>query len=391
MTYRIMQLDPVQMTPYYNSDLCGGLTQLGHEVVYVTSQSLYDRSFAEHRPHRVVYAYFRHLDLPWLQKVPRLRQVLRGLAYPLGHQRVLRLVKRLKPDVVHIQWSRLPWIDIQLVKQIRKAGIPVVHTVHDVIPLYERGGTHRQLEALYATADALIVHAEANRRDLLARFPSIRPSRVRVMPMIATESPRTSKSETQSEARRRLDIDENDPTIALIGTIKQYKGLDVLGEALPQVWKAAPATNVLIAGPTSDRQQSELVKMLARDHRVHVYNRYIPYEDMWIYHLAADLVVFPYHHIYQSAALTTAMVFARPVVVSDVGGLAELVDGNGWIVKPENPTALGQTIVEALSNRKLLTTMGRRSRQLIDERHTPLAAARKHAELYSALLAGNLA
>jgi glycosyltransferase involved in cell wall biosynthesis len=81
----------------------------------------------------------------------------------------------------------------------------------------------------------------------------------------------------------------------------------------------------------------------------------------------------------------TAMEFGRPVIVSNVGGMPETVDGNGWVVPPENPVVLADTILEAVSDMDRLRRMGEHSRQLVDERYSGSVIARHVIKMYSEL------
>jgi glycosyltransferase involved in cell wall biosynthesis len=103
---------------------------------------------------------------------------------------------------------------------------------------------------------------------------------------------------------------------------------------------------------------------------------------VWEYHLAADVIVFPYRQITQSAALISAMAFGRAVIATDIGGLPETVDGNGWIVPRENPSALCAAILEAAENRDRTQQMGYRSSVLIAEKYAGSIIAQRTIQVY---------
>lgn len=118
----------------------------------------------------------------------------------------------------------------------------------------------------------------------------------------------------------------------------------------------------------------------------YIFDFYVPQEDIWIYHLIADVAVFPYRKIYQSAALLTAMSFGCPVIVTDVGGMPETVDGNGWVIPPEDPHILARTIDEAVRDSTRLESMSRRSLEIIEQKHSLTAVGRQLMDLYQRLL-----
>ena len=139
-----------------------------------------------------------------------------------------RKLLHLKPSILHIQWSRVPIIDLWLVRQIQRSSIPIVHTIHDIEPLFEWGGSHRQLQQVYAAVDALIVHTDGLWEDLLVQYPDIDPRRVHVIPHITLPNTQVPVQATRSSARQMLNLPEQATIVAFIGSIKAYKGLDIL-------------------------------------------------------------------------------------------------------------------------------------------------------------------
>jgi glycosyltransferase involved in cell wall biosynthesis len=386
MSLRVWQLDPAQLTPYYNLALCSALVQQGCEVRYITSRYLYENISL---PDSFItdYAYFRSLEHTWLLRVPFLRKILRAFSYPFDHSRLLSEVKRDCPDIVHIQWSRLPALDQHLIRQIRALGIPVVHTVHDVIPLFASDSTSRALNRVYLSVDALILHAEANRQLFIRTYPDVPEERLHIVPMIMMENAIVPAGGNQEEARTKLGLPQGVPIALFFGAIKSYKGVDILWEAYKLAVKQCPDLYLMIVG-RPDEETFDLMEEIQRDNLPNVIVRldYVPTEEIWQCHLAADVIVFPYRHIYQSAALATSMAFGRAVIVTDVGGLPEMIDGNGWIVLSEEPVALSEILLEAVSDKARLQRMGQRSREMIEQTGGSQKVAQMTISLYSALI-----
>jgi D-inositol-3-phosphate glycosyltransferase len=385
MTLNVWQFDPVNITPYYNLALCEALASAGCKVRYITSQFLYDDNLP-YSPHfQTDFLYFQGLEHPALVKLPRLRRALRLLDYPLGHRRLLRDLHRQPPDILHMQWSRLPRFDLPLIRNAQALRVPVVFTVHETVPVYESQRIQPKLEQVYAAADRLIVHTEANRTDLLSRCPSVDPTRVRVIPHIALEHQAVPPDATQHAARLALGLLPHVPTLVFFGGIRHYKGLDVLAAAYQIAFEQRPDLHLIVAGRPESPEDAAILNQLRHQPNTLIQEGFIPYEEVWKYHLAGDIAVLPYRHAYQSGALLTAMNFKRPVLVTNVGGLPETVDGNGWVVPPENPTALAEAILKAVSDMDQLRQMGERSRQLVDERYSGSAIARQTIDVYTAL------
>jgi glycosyltransferase involved in cell wall biosynthesis len=375
----IWQLDPVNLTPYYDLAVCEALAQTGSQVRLVTSEYLYD-DLEYPNAFTVDKRYFRGLNHKILLKYPRLRQLLRGITYPFTHWTVLQEIKTSRPEMIHIQWSRLPDFDLWLIRQIQKLKIPVVHTVHDIVPLFDQQSA-RKIGQVYALVDALIVHTEANRRELMERFPNLNRERVYVVPHVhlIEHQHYTPQHVTKADAKKRLGIALDTAVVTFFGLIKAYKGLDILEAALCEI---KTDLMVIVAGKPDSEHEQSILDRLKKSKNVKVYDFYIPREEVWIYHLAADVVVFPYRAIYQSGALLTAMGFGCPVIVTDVGGMPETVDGNGWVIPPEDPEILAETINEAISDFIRLESMSRRSLEIIEQKHSLRAIGSQLMELY---------
>ncbi|MFQ3646741.1 MAG: glycosyltransferase family 4 protein [Anaerolineae bacterium] len=382
---RIWQLDPANLTPYYNLAICEALAQAGAHVTYFTSPFLYD-ALPLSTSFTTEYLYFRGVSQPWLKQTPRLRQALRGLTYPLGHWELIRRAQQQPPDVLHIQWSRLPRLDHWMIQSMKKLKIPIVHTVHDVVPLFD-ASLRQTLERVYQSVDALIVHGETNRRDLLTTYPSLREHvTILTLPHIELTEFQSPANATPEQARRKLDLPNDAFVIGFFGVIKTYKGLDVLTTAWPHVQAALPKAHLLIAGKPDGPAEAALLHELKKLPKTHVADFFIPLSDVWAYHIASDIMVFPYHSITQSGALISAMSYGVPIIVTDVGGLPELVDGNGWVIPKNDPEALAQTIINALSNADTLRLMGARSREIIQEQHSRAAVAQQLLALYQSII-----
>jgi len=388
MALTIWQLDPAQMTIYYNVSLCDALAKAGSQVRYVTTQFLYDPEAPISTSFTTDYHYFRGLNHAWLLEYTRLRRLLRALSYPLDHWRLLRKLRQNPPDIVHIQWSRVPIIDQWLISRIQALGIPIVHTVHDVMPLFAGRRKDTALEHIYESVDGVVVHTKANRQSLLKTYPHIRPERIHIIPVLEAITSALDIEDDQAAARRRLGLPEDVPIVLFFGSIRQYKGLDTLVKAFPLAAAERSDFWLVVAGRPETSEEADLLKQLEDQPRTHVRGAFIPHDEVEAYHVAADVLVFPYHHIYQSGALITAMGFGRAVIVTEVGGMPETIDGNGWIVPPDDPPALAEVILEAVSDRERLRQMGERSRQIIDENHTGAVVARQTIAMYEQILQG---
>jgi glycosyltransferase involved in cell wall biosynthesis len=150
---------------------------------------------------------------------------------------------------------------------------------------------------------------------------------------------------TRQDARLRLGVEGR--VLLFFGLVRAYKGLHTLLQAYGRVAEKLDATLLIVGEFYEDRAPYDAeISALGIGARVRVIDRYIPDEDVEVYFRAADLVVLPYRSATQSGITQTAFAFERPVVVTAVGGLPDVVDDGvtGYVVPPDNAEALAGAI-----------------------------------------------
>lgn len=153
---------------------------------------------------------------------------------------------------------------------------------------------------------------------------------------------------SKTDARKKLGINEKKKVLLFFGYIRPYKGLMNLIEAMPLLIKEDENYFLLIVGEFYESKDKyiEKIKELNLKNYVMIVDEFVPNEEVGIYYLSSDLVVLPYNSATQSGILNIAYGFKKPVVVTNVGGLPELVEEGktGFIVEPKNPQALAEGI-----------------------------------------------
>ena len=143
-----------------------------------------------------------------------------------------------------------------------------------------------------------------------------------------------------SKFKNQLGINKDDQVILFFGYVRKYKGLDILLKAFPKILQNFPNTFLLVVGEFYDNPDSylKLIDELNILERVKVINQFVPNEDVAKYYLASDVVILPYRSATQSGILNVAYGFNKPVIVTNVGGLAEFViEGKtGFVIKPDS-------------------------------------------------------
>lgn len=261
---------------------------------------------------------------------------------PRGWEQALALRHRLaafRRGVVHLQQGICNDLRLGLTSGLRRGAYAV--TVHDPVP-HPGDVRYTALEkidrALTRRAGLVFVHGEALKEELEAVVAPAAPIVVVPHGVSGGESAPLPA----------------EPAILFFGRISYYKGLDVLLDAMAAVWAALPTTTLTIAGDGEIEDHPALA-----DPRVSVLGGYIPDSRVPALIEAATCVALPYRQASQSGVGSLVKPFARPLVVTTVGGLPELVaDGSGLAVPPADPAALGAALVSVLSDRDLATRLG---------------------------------
>ncbi|HEX8280512.1 MAG TPA: glycosyltransferase, partial [Chthoniobacterales bacterium] len=200
---------------------------------------------------------------------------------------------------------------------------------------------------------------------------------------------------TPAEARARLGLSPTDKVMLFFGNIAPYKGLDFLVNAFAAVAPQHPDYHLIIAGrrKVGDDHWHVVEEVLARSTvRQQIIERieYIPDAETEIYFKAADVLLLPYTHIFQSGVLFLGYSFGLPALVSDVGSLRdEVVDGRtGSVFKPRDVADLGSAIVRYFESDLYRSLEWRRAeiRDYANERHSWSKVAKITREVYLGLL-----
>lgn len=144
---------------------------------------------------------------------------------------------------------------------------------------------------------------------------------------------------SQSDARKKLSIDKECNIVLFFGFIRDYKGLDLLIKAIGSNHLVDTPLKLLIAGEfyTKSEPYTNLIKALRVEDKVILHNSFIPNNKVNEYFCAADIVAQPYKSASQSGVTQIAYHFEVPMLVTNVGGLPEMVKDQvaGYVVNPD--------------------------------------------------------
>lgn len=150
---------------------------------------------------------------------------------------------------------------------------------------------------------------------------------------------------SKNEACKALNLPADKNYMLFFGLVRAYKGLDLLLGAFGCVKDQLPNLQLIIAGEfyeDEDKYRAQIVQLGLAD-RVIIRNEFIPDGDLRKYFGAADLIVQPYKTATQSGVTQVAFHFEKPMLVTNVGGLGEIVHDHqmGYACEPT---------VEAIAN-----------------------------------------
>lgn len=222
--------------------------------------------------------------------------------------------------------------------RVRKLAV-----VHNALPHERRFGDEVFSRYFFRACDGLLVLSASVEWDLLQLAPEV-PVRRAPHPVYEL----FGDAPGRSDARHALALDERSPVGLFFGFVRRYKGLHVLMRALPSIVERLPSFRLIVAGEFYESRTTylSLIDRPLRDHLI-LHDHYIPSEHVGRYFAAADLVIQPYTTATQSGVAQIAFHYGVPLIVTDVGGLAEVVphEKAGLVVPPDDPAALAAAVV----------------------------------------------
>ena len=375
---RVALIDPSLFTLPYDRSLIKGLVQAGHDPTLYARRPDKDDGCAEGI--HLVPDFYKIAHGKFGTALPkRLRLALKGVDHLASMTRLLRRLRRERPDVIHFQWLPLPVVDRRMLAWFG-AVAPLVLTVHDTNPFNGDPSAALQQHGFFRCMDAfhkLIVHTGQGRERLLAQgLPS---SKIVVLPHgLLSEPPPASPPDPM----------QGTLTLLLFGKIKPYKGVDVLIEAfarLPAELQAQARMRV-VGKPYMDVAP---LLALAETHgvldRLTLEQRFVPDSETDALFAPGSVAVFPYREIEASGVLSLALARARPVVASDLGNFTETIEDGvqGHLVPPGDVAALSAALAHLISDRSFAASCSNKARQLADQTPGWDEIGRRTANVYA--------
>ena len=334
-----------------------------------------------------------------------------GTRLPLGnhlgvmhglYRRLVELIPKLKPDLVHAHSPVLA--GVPAIRAARRFGLPVVYEMR---ASWEDAavdhGTARTGDWRYRLsrsaetwvlrrADAVTTICEGLRKDIVAR--GIHADKVTVIPN-AVDAQRFRVDGKRSGALLQELGLAGARVIGFIGSFYAYEGLALLLRALPIMIATMPNVRLLLVGGGYEEAR---LKQQAAEHGLSdkvIFAGRVPHDQVQRYYDLVDVFVYPRERTRLTELVTPlkpleAMAQGRLVVASDVGGHLELIRDRdtGLLFRAGDPEALSEAVLKLLQDPELADGMRARARRFVEMERSWRASVARYAGVYERLLTG---
>lgn len=321
----------------FNERLAYEYQRAGHDVEIVT--------FTLQYPGLLFPGKTQYSDEPAPQGLRIARRI--NSCNPLNWLAVGREVGALRPDLIIAKY----WLPFMapclgtIVRRAKRGGKAYAASILDnVVPHEHRPGDRLFSRYFVRSMDGFVAMSRSVLADLCL-FDTRKPREFCPHPLYDHYGALISKE----EARKAIGLEEKGRYVLFFGFIRAYKGLDLLLQAMADPRLKALGARLVVAGEFYGDPKPYLdeIERLGIADRVALRTDFIPDSEVNRYFRACDIVAQPYKSATQSGVTQIAFHFERPMLVTNVGGLPEIVpDGKvGYVVEPD----AGQ-IADALAN-----------------------------------------
>jgi D-inositol-3-phosphate glycosyltransferase len=269
---------------------------------------------------------------------------------PLSWKKAAKVISSWKPTVVVIRF----WIPFMgpalgtIARILRKRGVMVIGLVDNALPHEARPADKILSRYFFKNCDAFFTLSKSVGEDINRLAPG-RPVATSPHPLYDFFGEKVSKI----QAIKELNLDPDFRYILFFGFVRKYKGLDLLMEGFAKSGLKSKKVKLIVAGEFYDDSSTyfELAKSLQIEESMVFRNEYIPEAEVKNYFCAAALVAQTYRSATQSGVTQIAYHFERPMLVTDVGGLSEIVPNGkaGFVVDPQ-PDAIAESLARFFQN-----------------------------------------
>ncbi len=266
---------------------------------------------------------------------------------PFNWLKVGKELKELAPDLIIVRYW-LPFMAPAFGTILRRAKsngkTKVICIADNIIPHEKRLGDAMLTNYFQQSVDGFIAMSDQVMNDI-NHLKINQPKVLLAHPLFD----HFGEKKNQLEAKQALGLTETDKVLLFFGFIRHYKGLDLLLRAMADEQVKVLQLKLIIAGEfyEDENKYRSLVDELQLKDNVIFMNEFIPDDRVALLMSAADVLIQPYRHATQSGVTPLAMHFDLPMIVTNAGGLKEMVEDKvTGVVVEKSPESIGSGIVE---------------------------------------------
>ena len=272
---------------------------------------------------------------------------------PFNWFHVAREINRKNPDFVIIRYW-LPFMGPCLgsIARLLNKKIKILAITDNIIPHEKRFGDFFLTKYFVSSCDAFVTLSASVLEDL-TQFTKSKNKKFTPHPIYDTFGEKIDKS----VAKKNLELNINDKYLLFFGFVRKYKGLDLMLHAMSDQRIKDLGVKLIVAGEFYDNIDFylDLINELDIDSNIILKSDFIDERDVKNYFCASDMITQTYRTATQSGVTQIAYHFERPMLVTDVGGLAEIVPHKkvGYVTTQE-PNNIADAIVDFYTNNREL-------------------------------------
>lgn len=271
---------------------------------------------------------------------------------PFNWIKVAGRIKKQKPELIILQWWHPYFAPCfwSICKLLRREKILFV--CHNVFP-HERFPLDRLLTKwTLGCGRYFITQSKMDARDLL----SVKHDAVYRVTPHPTYGMFCRQGMSMQKAREQLQIDQGQRVLLFFGFVRKYKGLQYLLEAMKLLKERDFKVQLWVVGDFGEDKDEyvEQIRTFEIGDQVQMVQGYVPDDEVEKYFAASDLVVLPYLSATQSGIVQIAFGFEKPVLVTEVGGLPDVVTNGktGYVVEPRSAEMIAEAIMDYYINNR---------------------------------------
>lgn len=264
----------------------------------------------------------------------------------------------------------------------------VVLTIHDVSSFATSKKSIFTSKLVYRISDLLITHNQYSLNEII-KIDKFFQRKLHIIPH-GNYGPFINIQRNQKRSREYLNLPAEKKILLFFGMIKKVKGLDILLNSFKEVIAKDPNIVLLIAGRLWKNDftiYQDIIEKNNLSNNIILHTRFIPHSDVEHYFCASDLVVLPYKKIYQSGVLMMGLSYKKPVLVSDLPPLKEVItdNKNGFLFRSEDVKDLTNKLNFILSDKCDLKRIESNGSKLINKEFSWEKIGRLTAKAYKTL------